>query len=84
MEAERANAVEDESGLCAEMAEGIRVGGVGSEDGDGRRWVGLRGPFEGFGQFGGATARKCYGFERGRWGVEELEGLSYYILTCEA
>lgn len=49
MEAEGADAVEDEGGLGAEGEEGGGVGGVGGEDGEKGRRVGARCPVEGLG-----------------------------------
>lgn len=43
--------------MGAEAAEGMRVGGVGGEDGNGGRWrVGGGGPGEGLGELGGVAA----------------------------
>jgi len=81
MAAEGAHAVEEEAGLVAEGTEGGRVGGVGGEDGDLGRRVGLSGPFEGLGQLGGVAAR--YGEGGEMVGIEEFEGFFEDLLAGE-
>ena len=85
MEPEWSDAVEEEPGLAAEVAEGVRVGGVRGEDGDGRWWVRLGCPGERLGEFVVVTAGDGEG-EREGWvlGVDEFEGFPDDVFSGEA
>lgn len=84
MEAEGADAVEEEGGLGGEAAERVGVGGVGLEEGEMGRGVWGGGPGEGLGEFGGGAAGESEGFEGGVGGIEEFQSFSEDVFAGEA
>ena len=68
--------------MRAKREEGLWVGGVKGEDGNGGWGVGVRGPLKGLGELVSVAPGQGKGSER--WVGEESEGFFHYVLACEA